>query len=373
MASPADIAHTLPSSQPEPEPRVVRLEFRGSGGEYFRIWIVNIALSILTLGIFSAWAKVRNKRYFYGNTVLDGSAFDYTANPVNILIGRLIMVAYVVVYTVVGSIFPWAETVIIVVTVPLVPWVINRALSFNHRYCAHRSLRFGFEGSYWRAFVAFIALPFLALLTFGLVWPLAAHRRKQYLVENSRYGRNFFAFNAKLGTFFATYVIAAALVFVLFFTLGLFLAGAVGLGTLMGGEQSTGTVGDVSIMTELFKTAAVVVALVGYLTIFIVPTTYVQTAITNHLWQTNQLQSDSFDMRMQFLRVLWIQISNLVLIIITLGLFVPFAKVRMVRYRLECLSMCLREGASVYRAGDRDQISATGEELGNAFDLDLGL
>jgi uncharacterized membrane protein YjgN (DUF898 family) len=38
-------------------------EFRGTGGEYFRIWIVNLLLTILTLGIYSAWAKVRQLRY----------------------------------------------------------------------------------------------------------------------------------------------------------------------------------------------------------------------------------------------------------------------------------------------------------------------
>jgi len=48
------------------------LSFTGDAREYFNIWIVNIALTILTLGIFSAWAKVRKKRYFYGNTYADG-------------------------------------------------------------------------------------------------------------------------------------------------------------------------------------------------------------------------------------------------------------------------------------------------------------
>jgi len=38
--------------------------FTGKGGEYFRIWIVNICLTILTLGIYSAWATVRTRRYF---------------------------------------------------------------------------------------------------------------------------------------------------------------------------------------------------------------------------------------------------------------------------------------------------------------------
>ena len=52
-------------------PRTEAIEFSGDGGEYFRIWIVNLALSVVTLGIYSAWAKVRRLRYFYGSTRFD--------------------------------------------------------------------------------------------------------------------------------------------------------------------------------------------------------------------------------------------------------------------------------------------------------------
>jgi hypothetical protein len=45
-----------------------QLHFTGSGAEYFGIWIVNLLLTILTLGIYSAWAKVRR----YGALILMG-------------------------------------------------------------------------------------------------------------------------------------------------------------------------------------------------------------------------------------------------------------------------------------------------------------
>ena len=67
-----------------------QFEFSGSGSEYFKIWIVNILLTIVTLYIYSAWAKVRKNRYFYGNTSIDGSAFEYHAKGIQLLPGRLI-------------------------------------------------------------------------------------------------------------------------------------------------------------------------------------------------------------------------------------------------------------------------------------------
>ena len=47
--------------------------FHGQAGEYFRIWIVNLSLTILTLGVYSAWAKVCTKRYYYGSIYVDES------------------------------------------------------------------------------------------------------------------------------------------------------------------------------------------------------------------------------------------------------------------------------------------------------------
>lgn len=60
----------------------VPIEFTGSGSEYFRIWIVNLLLTLVTLGIYYPWAKVRRLRYFYGNTLVAGHAlWTFTASP----------------------------------------------------------------------------------------------------------------------------------------------------------------------------------------------------------------------------------------------------------------------------------------------------
>src|SRR5438309_3489747 len=74
--------------------------FRGTGSEYFGIWIVNLLLTIITLGIYGAWAKVRTWRYFYANTFIGEHALDYHASPIRILIGRLIAVGVLVAYAV---------------------------------------------------------------------------------------------------------------------------------------------------------------------------------------------------------------------------------------------------------------------------------
>ncbi len=76
-----------PSAIETPNPPVAAaFQFHGDAREYFRIWIVNTLLTLLTLGLFSAWAKVRKRRYLRGNTELLGHRFDYTADPKRILV-----------------------------------------------------------------------------------------------------------------------------------------------------------------------------------------------------------------------------------------------------------------------------------------------
>jgi uncharacterized membrane protein YjgN (DUF898 family) len=77
-----------------------RFSFTGNGTEYFAIWMVNLLLTILTLGIYSAWAKVRRMQYFYRNTHLNESSFDYHGNAIAILKGRLIAVALFASYSI---------------------------------------------------------------------------------------------------------------------------------------------------------------------------------------------------------------------------------------------------------------------------------
>ncbi|MFB1034562.1 MAG: DUF898 family protein, partial [Sinobacterium sp.] len=47
-----------PANQPTNK-RTVPVKFLGKTGEFFSIWIVNLLLTIVTLGIYSAWATVR--------------------------------------------------------------------------------------------------------------------------------------------------------------------------------------------------------------------------------------------------------------------------------------------------------------------------
>ena len=125
---------------------IQRLQFNGNSPEYFRVWIVNLLLSIVTLGIYSAWGKVRRKKYFFRNTTLDGHNFDFHADPIKILKGRLIVVPVLALYFGSEYVLPRAQPVLLVLIVLALPWVIVRSQIFNYRNTSYRNLRFDFLG-----------------------------------------------------------------------------------------------------------------------------------------------------------------------------------------------------------------------------------
>ena len=150
---------------------VVPFQFTGQGGEYFKIWLVNSILTILTLGIYSAWAKVRRKTYIYGSTQLAGAGFEYLADPRKIFKGRVIAVAFLIIYSVLSNLFPQIGLVFSLGLLAVVPWIVVRALAFNARNSALRNIRFGFTGRVRDASKVFVLWPLLVLLTMGILAP----------------------------------------------------------------------------------------------------------------------------------------------------------------------------------------------------------
>src|SRR5690242_11019356 len=190
-------AHVLPTTYPERP-----FEFRGSGGEYFRIWIVNFALSIVTLGIYSAWASVRTRRYFYANTWLAGSPFEYSAQPLPILRGRLIAALAFACYILASRISPWLQLAAAGAIALVMPWLLVRGLAFRARYSSWRGLPFRFEPDFKGAYGWFLAAYLLMLPTLGFIYPWIKARQQEWTVQNHRYGNAAFDFHGDVGDYY---------------------------------------------------------------------------------------------------------------------------------------------------------------------------
>ncbi|MCM2329444.1 MAG: YjgN family protein [Lysobacter sp.] len=362
----------------EPTTRAYPFAFTGHWKEYFRIWIVNLFLSVITVGLYSPWAKVRRTRYLYGNTWVANANFDYHGNPVAILKGRLVAVAALVAYNAVEHYLPsfgWAALLVLML---VAPWLITRSLRFNAVNSSYRNLRFQFHGTYREGLLAIsplLALPVLGIFladedfvsgpvepiamaaamlpmaAFALGYPYVVGAVKRLHVRRSAFGAAAFDFGARIRSFYGIYVLAG-----LIFAVCSFILGATAF-MLLG----TFDLAWVAISAVYLLAGAIVLA-------------FTRARVGNLTFNNATL-----DGRVRYVSTLsaaklaWIYLGNLLAIVASFGLLVPWAVTRTAHYRASCLSIACDGDLEGFLGDVAKPVGATGEELGEFFDVDLSL
>ncbi|OHV85979.1 YjgN family protein [Ensifer sp. LCM 4579] len=349
------------------EGKVQRLSFTGSAGEYFGIWIVNILLTIVTLGIYSAWAKVRRNRYFYGNTVLLGRGFDYHARGGQILIGRLIVFAYLVLYNFMLTFVPFVGIGLAAALLFLVPLLLARGLRFSARVTSYRNVRFDFVGRTGGAFLAFIVGPVLAAITLGILAPLASRWTYRYIGNNLRYGDKGFSTDPSVGAIYRTWGISAAVI-----VLGLLIVGFIAFLNLAVVAAAV----DPDMLPPEMQVSLGLLAALAYamvLAIFGTAALVYRAGVRNVAWSAT-----TFDGKHRLLsdlsrpRYAWIAVSNFVLTLVTLGLMRPWAAVRMARYVNEHTGIRFDGNVGEVFSASAAQGSVVGAEFMDIEGFDFG-
>lgn len=363
--------------------------FSGTAKEYFGIWIVNLLLSIITLGIYTAWAKVRRLRYFYGNTWLDGHNFEYHAKPKQILIGRIIVVGVLVVVNVVSNVFPLFAFIVLIPYLFGLPWLLNKAISFNARVTSYRNVHFNFEGSYWPAFGTFVVLPLIVpALGFGLmaaafasgavsiinlkpfffllavfviaqlaIIPFISKKTHEYLGNRTRYGAARFATDMELSALYKNlgvivlcaglpFVILASLVFSVYFT----------------GQPRIGSLG-----ASQFALIILYAVLIG-------GAVFYAAGVRNIAYNGTTLDGiHRLKSNLSRLKYTVIIITNFLAIIVSIGLLRPWTAVRTWRYLTDNTSMDVSGSMDNFIAGQEESGNVVAGEYLDIEGIDFGL
>jgi uncharacterized membrane protein YjgN (DUF898 family) len=337
--------------------RVVRPEFRGSAAEYFRIWIVNLLFTLLTLGVYSAWAKVRKQRYLYGSTRLDGDSFNYFGSARAILKGRIVAVAVFLAYAMLTELYPFSIWAFLAAGVALLPLVLVRALRFNARMSAWRGLRFDFPTRVREALPLYLGMPLLVLATLGLAFPWFMAKHKQFVVSHHAYGTSPLGCNVPVGKVYGIYVRAGLI------------AVAVGVVAVLGAMLAAPVIRLIPQAGWAAFLLPVLATYVGYAFAY----AFLQARLTNLVWAGTYGAGVRFSSTLGAIDLAWLYLGNLLAIVFTLGLAVPWAVVRTLRYRLENFAMLLSEEVVHEAAPALLNVSATGQELGEIFNVNFGV
>lgn len=341
--------------------RIEAFEFTGTGSEYFRIWIVNLALTILTLGIYSAWAKVRRMQYFYRNTTLAGNSFDYHGDPKAILKGRLICVVLLVLYEVASNIHFGLGLLMLGILLAGTPWILHRSLCFKLHNSSYRGLRFRFAGTVGGAARAFLMWPLLGYLTLGVLMPRAHREIKAFQHGESRFGSEPFTFNAEVSAFYGIYLKMFGMLLLLIIGFAAVAGGFGALAALTGdGKPGAAAISAIFIGIVLF-----------YVLLFLVIGPWFSARMQNLVWNHTALGPYALSSHVRARDLLIIYLTNFIAIILTLGFFKPYADIRLARYRLTHMGLAVESSLDEFLATQQQAVTAMGEEAADLFDVDI--
>jgi len=344
-------------------PTAFRFEFTGRTAEYFRIWAVSLCLSLATLGVYSAWGKVRKRRYLYAHTRLDGSGFDYRASPLAILRGRAIAVALFGGLALAGHFLPMLQLVLFALLVLLAPWIVVASSRFNARNTAFRNVAFAFDGTVREAAKVLLGFGAVAIVTAGIAWPWFRMRRARFIVEHHRFGATPFRADLTAGGFVVAYLLAF-----------LMLVGTLVLTMIALGVASVFLTAAAEGPREPPPTFAIFTPVIAIYAAYLVAFAYLRARVGNLTLDGTLVGALRGRSTLRARDLVWLYLGNVVAVLATLGLAVPWVTIRMARYRAAKLALLGPASlASFAAAADVGAGRATGSEVGDLFDVDVSL
>jgi uncharacterized membrane protein YjgN (DUF898 family) len=327
QAGGATAAKSKPASRSQTP---LRFSFTGCGSGYFGIWIANVVLTLLTLGIYSPWAKVRREQYFYRHTRVAGSSFAYHGDPLALLKERLLALGLLLppgVALAASFFLPEyrlpAYAVAASALIALMPWLMLRSVRFHAASSSYRELRFAHRGTYGSALIALAGGGLLLLPTLGAWTPMWIRAVKRFQIGGLCVGDREISCTPAAVGFLRAFLIAGLLLVVAIMGAG---AAVVMNSPATGGELPVPWL----VPGALAFILAVTVLLVW---------PWLKVHLANLTWNATTVGNRRLRSTQAFVSFWPLYLANLVLLVATLGLYWPWAQVRLAAYQARHLAL----------------------------------
>jgi len=346
--------------------------FYGSGGGLFGIYLRNILLTLVTLGIYYLWGKNRLRTYVVSQCEFQGDRFAWHGTGKELFIGALKVFAVLAPVFFLISVAPvvWkniasqlaSNAAGLLVYLFLVPLALVGMRRYRFSRLSWRGIRFSFRGRVRDFLKLFLRGALFMGLTFGLYAPFFQTQQRKFFSENTYFGNARFAFDGKGRDLFGRLL------------LSLVVAGAAfGVAAVV----AVATVGQFrfSRLSERPDaiTQLVVAALPGFavaILVAVVAAFWYLAYRYRYYWSHTAFQAARFRSTVTAGKLLWLWVSNLLLIIVTLGIAIPWVLARNVRFNLANITLIgSLDLSSVVQ--EAQQAGAGAESLAGMLNIDF--
>jgi uncharacterized membrane protein YjgN (DUF898 family) len=199
-----------------------RFKFEGKGFDFFKIFFVDVILALVSLSLLYPRAAVREARYFWSQTSLGGSSFEFrgtTKVAFNAFMKTLLVFVLVIIISIAeGMLIVFAKLqntmessylftfTILAVVYLLTPFILHGDLHFFINNTTWRSIKASYTGKL--SDVAGITLRgnILSVLTLGIYSAWYETQLYKYILENLRFGSLRFSYDGSSKELFKIYL-----------------------------------------------------------------------------------------------------------------------------------------------------------------------
>ena len=346
----------------------LRFSFSGHGKDYLSLWLTNWILTIVTLGIYSAWAKVRRLQYVHQNTQLGGFAFGFHGEPKKILIGRIIGVALILISNatnIFGAKLAGAFSLIFILAFP---WLYRSSIRFYTRNSSYRNVRFRFVGTAKGMYSLYFKSALIIIFTAGLAFPYVVYRLRRYRIEHSRWGNNTFQFTSSAGAFFGIYILNIVVT-------ALVMLGLAAIAFASASPWLKDFNKDLNhVMTQPTQTQVLILIglyLLFIYTVYMIGRVLTQDMIFKESWNHIAIGKSRFACDLSIVRLYFIRYGCFIASLLTLGIFIPFAHMIITKRRIESITVTPSHDFDVVQA-TLDDDTTRSAEVADMLDIDIG-
>lgn len=192
------------------------LNFDGNGNGYFGIWVVNIILTIITLGLYYPWAKIANRKYIWNSTSMQGDRFIFNGTGIEIFRGFVIAYSILAVSILLVFFSPYLIFIFYLILFLIMPFAIFGAWRYRISRTSWRGIYFSFDGNMREFFNLYFLHFILTILTFGIYSSWFNVKIMNYLFSHTRFGQYKMNFVGKGEDLFVINLLGVILTFITF-------------------------------------------------------------------------------------------------------------------------------------------------------------